>query len=374
MAGNLGSLTVSLGLDAAEYTRGLTKAERDAYAFGETIGNGIRTAAATATTALAALGLSASGAVAGFNALIEGAGKFADLADKTGASAESLASFAVAAGTSGTSIETIAGSMNTLTRNLVGVNDESKQAGAALKSLGIPLQEFKALKPDEQFEKLSTTLAGFKDGAGKSAVAMALLGKSGAELLAFMKTLDEQGGRQKILTQEQIDLADEYGDRQAKASAELQLYAQALATQAIPALTAFTGALTDTVKEVLGVDQSTKELKNSTAVADFADGAVRALAFVVDAADGVARAFQIAGTAIGATAAAVVSVVEGEFSAAKAIASAGLADVDAILQRETFSSKLDKRLQVARAAAAKVTGPDTRPDLRFNGRTRSSRG
>lgn len=374
MAAAAGSLVVSLGLDAAEYTRGLTKAERDAYAFGEAIGSGIRTAALTAATALASLGVSAAGAVAGFNSLIEGAAKFSDLADKTGASAESLASFAVAAGTSGTSLDKIAGGMNTLTKNLVGVSDESKQAGAALKALGIPLQDFKALKPDEQFEKLSKTLAGFKDGADKSAVAMALLGRSGAELLAFMKTLDEQGGRQKILLQSQIDLSDEYADRQAKARAELEIYAQALATQAIPALTAFTGAMTDTIKEVLGVDQSTKELKNSTAIADFADASVRALAFVVDAADGVARAFQIAGTAIGASAAAVVSVVQGEFSAAKAIATAGLADVDAILQRETFSSKLDKRLQEARTAAAKLSAPDTRPDLKFNGRTRSSRG
>ena len=35
MANSVGSLTVLLGLDAAEYTRGLTKAERDAQKFAQ---------------------------------------------------------------------------------------------------------------------------------------------------------------------------------------------------------------------------------------------------------------------------------------------------------------------------------------------------
>ncbi|MBN8747343.1 MAG: hypothetical protein J0I65_07515 [Variovorax sp.] len=376
MATNLGSLTVALGLDAAEYTRGLDKAEKDAYNFGHSIGTGIRTAATAAASALTALGVSASGAVAGFNALIEGASKFADLSDKTGASAEALASFAVAAGTSGVSMDKVASATNALTRNLVGVNDESKAAGAALKALGIPLQEFKALKPEEQIERLSKTFAKFEDGAGKSAGAMALLGKSGADVLPFLKTLEEQGGRQVILTQAMIDQADAYADRQAKAKAELELYAQALATQAIPALTAFTGALTDTIKDMLGVGKGASDLKNNTAVADFADGAVRALAFIVDAGDGVVRTFQLIGTTIGAAAAAAVAAGSGEFAQAKNIIQEGVKDVKGILDRELFSTKLDRRLADGKAAAAAAASaaPSARPSLKFNGPTRSSGG
>ncbi|RZI75192.1 MAG: hypothetical protein EOP13_06360 [Pseudomonas sp.] len=267
----LGSLVVNLGLDAAQFTSGLSRAEYEARKFGQTIGDGIGAAAKLAASSLVAIGASATGALAGFNALLDGASQFADLADKTGASAEALASFAVAAGTSGTSMDAIAGAANKLTQNLVGVDDQSKAAGAALAAMGIPLKDFKALKPDEQLEKVSKTLAGFEDGAGKSAVAMALFGKSGAELLAFLKTLEEQGGRQKILTQEQIDLGDAYLDQQAKMQTELKLYAQALATQAVPSLTAFTGALTDTTKEILGVVTGSKDLKNTQAIQEFAD-------------------------------------------------------------------------------------------------------
>lgn len=374
MAGNLGALTVSLGLDAADYTRGLTKAEKDAYAFGEAIGTGIRNAATTAASALAALGLSAGGAVAAFSKLIDGIGQFADLSDKTGASAEALASFSVAAATSGVSMDKVASATNTLTRNLVGVGDETKAAGAALKALGIPLEEFKALKPEEQIDRLSKTFATFEDGAGKSATAMALFGKSGADVLPFLKTLEEQGGRQVILTQELIDQADAYGDRQAKAKAELELYAQVLAAQAIPMLTAFTGALTDTAKEILGVGQGATDLKSNTAVADFAENAVRVLGFIVDAADGVIRVFQGVGTAIGAAAAAAGALLTGDLTAAKSIVTSGIEDIEKIAQRPLFSDKLNKRIADARAEAAKVTTPAPRPELSFNGPAKKTRG
>lgn len=377
MSANLGALTVSLGLDAADYTRGLTKAEKQAYDFGESIGKGIRTAAEAAASALVALGASAGAAVAGFNSLIDGASKFADLADKTGASAEGLASFAVAAGTSGVQMDKIASATNMLTKNLVGVDDEAKAAGAALTALGIPIKDFKALAPEAQIEKLSKTFAEFESGANKTAVAMALFGRSGADVLPFLKTLEEQGGRQVILTQQQIDLADEYGDRQAKAKAELELYAQALSTQAIPYITAFTGALTDTIKEMLGVGKGATDLKNNTAIADFAENAVNALGFVIDAADGVARVFRVVGSSIGGAAAAASAAASGEFTAAKSILGDIGSEVDKILQVQTFGSKLKARIDEAKkAAAAGGSGAATPAGraLNYNGPTKSAGG
>src|SRR5262245_49603702 len=93
----LGSLIVSLGLDAAEYTAGLNKAEYDAKKFAAALDKGIAVAASAATIALTALGAAAVGAFAAVNELVKGAGEFQDLEEKTGASAEGLASMAVAA-------------------------------------------------------------------------------------------------------------------------------------------------------------------------------------------------------------------------------------------------------------------------------------
>ena len=372
MANNLGSLRVSLGLDAAEFTAGLTKAEYQARKFGEELGGGIRSAAMLAAGALAAVGVSAAGAVAGFNALINGAGDFQDLAEKTGASAEALASFGVAAGTAGTTVATIADASNKLTKNLAGVDDESKAAGAAIAALGLNLKDFKALAPEARIEALSKSLAGFEDGPNKAAVAMALLGKSGAELLPFLKTLEEQGGRQVILTQQQIDQADEYADRQAKARAELLQYAQALATQALPSITAFTGALTDTAKEMLGVGQGASNLKNNTGVADFADGAVRALGFIVDAGDGVVRVFSAIGKTVGAAAAQVTAVAGGEFKQALNIGKEWQQDMANIANAELFSTKLSRRLAAARSDAGAAGPASPRKTLNFDGAEKSA--
>jgi len=366
MANNIGSLRVSLGLDAAEFTAGLTKSEYQARKFGETLGGGIRSAAGLAAGALAAVGLSAAGAVAGFQALINGVGDFQDLAEKTGASAEALASFGTAAGTAGTTVATIGDAMNKLTKNLTGVDDESKAAGAALGALGLNLQDFKKLSPEAQIEAISKSLAGFADGPGKAAVAMALLGKSGAELLPFLKALDEQGGRSIILTAEQIAQADEYADKQAKARAELTQYAQALSTQTLPAVTAFTGALADTAKEMLGVGQGADSLKGNTGVADFAESAVRALGFIIDAGDGVARVFQAIGGTIGAAAAQASAVASGELKQAISIGKDWQQEMAAIADKPLFSSKLAARLAAGKTATGGAPAAAL-PALKYTG-------
>ena len=376
MATSLGALVVSLGLDSASFTAGLSKAEYQARKLGESIGAGLRNAGTLAVASLATVGSAALAAGVAFDSLIKQAGDFQDLAEKTGGSAEGLASLAVAAGTAGVSMDAIGAASVKLTKNLTGVDDESKDAGAALKALGINIEEFKALKPEDQMVSLANSLGQFEDGAGKTAVAVALLGKSGADALPFLKALEEQGGKQVILTAEMIAQADEYSDKQAKARAELNLYAQALATQALPAMTAFTGALTDTIKEILGVDQGTKDLAQSTAVATFAENAVRALGFVVDAVDGVIRVFEGVGKTIGAAAAQVAAVASGEFRQASQIGKEWAADMQAIANRPLFSDKLNQRLaqQKAEAQAASSVGSATKPTLNFQGAKTKSGG
>jgi lambda family phage tail tape measure protein len=188
-------------------------------------------------------------AAAAFDGLIKKAGDFQDMGEKVGDTGENIASLAVAAGTAGASMDTVVSASQRLTKGLTGVDDESKAAGAAISALGLSLSEFKALAPADQFETVAKALAGFEDGAGKTAVAMALFGKSGAELLPFLKELGQEGGRQNILTAEQIRLADEYSDRQAKLRAQIGLHAQAIATELLPALNDLTSTVADLAKD-----------------------------------------------------------------------------------------------------------------------------
>jgi hypothetical protein len=304
-----------------------------------------------------------------FDQLVKQAGNFKDLEEITGATAEGIASLAVAAATAGVGIEDIATSMNRLTKNLSGVDDESKAAGAALKALGIPIEDFKRLDPVAQIDALTKAFGGFKDGPVKSAAAIALLGKSGAEMLKVFKAIEEQGGRQTILTQQQSELADAYADQQAKATAELRLYAQAAATEALPAINDIIGAAKDFIGELVGVDQATGQLGKSTAVRDFADAAADAFAFIIDAGRGVVTVFQTVGLSYGATAAAIAALARGDVAQAKQIAVEGRADIEKILNAESFADRLAKQRANRAANPIEPKASDTRPQLDFRGAT-----
>ena len=321
---------------------------------------------ASATVAgFTAIASGAASAVVAFDQLVKSAGNFQDLAEQIGSSAEGLASLAVSASVGGTSMDEVAAFATKLTKNLTGVDDESDKAGAALKALGLDIGELKDADPADQLEKIAKALDGFKDGTGKTAV-MEALAKGGAKLLPFLKELAAEGGRQVILTKEMIEQADAYADSQARSRAKLSLYAQALATEAIPALTAFQNALTDTAKEMMGVRDGATSLKGNDGVREFAKGAVGALGFVVDAADGVYRVVSIIGKSIGAIGAAGAAVASGEFRMAKSIMAELGSDVDATLNRGMFSEKLQKRLAEIGTQTQAPTG-DKKGKLTFDG-------
>lgn len=376
---NLGTLTLSLIAQIGGFTAGLDAAERASKKSAEQIQKNIESIGVAGYAAGQALGQflkqGIDTALNAFPALIEQAAKFQDIADKTGGSSEGFANFAVSAKVAGVSIEAIADASTKLSKNLNGLDDESKAAGAALKALNLPIDDFKKLRPDEQIKAVANALGGFADGAGKAAVAQQLFGKSGAELLKFFKDYTDNGGDVTILTADMIKQADDFADAQAKAKAQLSLMASALSTQAIPYITAFTSALTDTIKQIVGVSDSATDLKNNQAIAEFSESAVKALAFVIDSADGVARVFRVIGTSIGGAAAAASAAASGEFKDAKSIMKDIGDQVDNILLAPTFGANLKARIAEGKAAVASlkndratnafygITDQDGRPKL-----------
>jgi hypothetical protein len=351
--------TGTFGTDTERAAKSLQKLQKQAVAFGKTVGVSI---AAGATVAVAA-----------FDQLVKGAADFKDLEETTGGSAEGLASLSVAASTAGISMDEVASASIKLTKSLTGVDDESKAAGAALKALGIPLEDFKKLNPEERIDALTKAFAGFKDGTEKTEVAMALFGKTGAEQLKLFKALEEQGGRTTILTQQQINDADAYADAQAKTTAEIRLYAQAAATQFLPALNDITLAAKDFIGQLIGVSKATGGLSSDNGIQSFADGAAKGFAFLVDSLDGVIRLFNIGGKSAGAFFAAVVAGVKGDFKGALEIFKAAKEDIGGILDAETFGSLLEKRIaaRVSDSANRRVEDrgftPDTQQRLNFSG-------
>ena len=333
----------------------------------------VRTGLATAATVLATATIAAAVA---FDRLIKSAGDFQDMGEKIGDTAQNVASLALAAGTAGVSMESVVGASTKLTKGLTGVDDESKAAGAALAALGLNIQNFKALKPADQIEAVAKAFAGFEDGAEKTAVAMALFGKSGADLLPFLKELGSEGGRQNILTSEQIRLADEYSDRQAKLRTEISLHAQAIATDLLPALNDFAQTIADLAKDQEFAATASDVLKGALA------GAVVIFQTIAIVASDVGFVFKGVGREIGAIAAQMVALSRLDLQGFNAISKAVKEDAErARAELDRFQARImaigntapkfvDPRLVGTVPSIAEQTianNGTARPRLRFSG-------
>ncbi len=182
--------------------------------------------------------------VASFAGMISGAisakAKLADLSLQTGMSVESLASLARVGKFSDTALTDIAGASNKLSKALVGQNEDSKGAAEAIKALGLNFDAFKQLGPDAQMRELAKAMDGFEDGSSKSAAAMLLWGKSGAELLPFIKELSERNSEAAKETTANAKAAKEYEDNLVKLKEASQEWQRVLVNDMLPSLTLLT--------------------------------------------------------------------------------------------------------------------------------------
>lgn len=158
----------------------------------------ISASVANAQRALFGLGgaLVGVGSAAAFKGMVAGIVEtkveLARLATQTGATVESLSAISTMAKLNGTDIGSVGSAMNKLQKNLASSTEESKGAAQAIKALGINFEEFSRMSADQQMLKVAKSMAEFTDGGGKSAAAMLLFGKAGAQLLPMLKDLAEQ--------------------------------------------------------------------------------------------------------------------------------------------------------------------------------------
>lgn len=230
MAASLGGLVVSLGLDAAEFVSGLTKSQYEARKFAKNVERDYNTirSAIKAVASAAAVGFAAQA--------IDGIAAYKDLSEQISDTAANVASLRTASDLSGRSLDEIAAASVKLTAALSKQDDESKGAGAALAAINLPLEEFKRLNPVAQLDAVAKALATFEDTSEKTAVAVALFGKTGATLLPFFNDLAEAGTRNAKLTDDQIEATDQLTKDVAAVKSEFLQTAQVLLADLIPAL------------------------------------------------------------------------------------------------------------------------------------------
>lgn len=317
----LGSLVVKLALQHAEFTGGLDKSEQAALAASKRIQDtfdGMKSRIANTAGAIAG-GLAAGFTVAAFKNIIQGSidtgAALDDLRQQTGATVEGLSAMLAVGKFNDVGPERLGAAMNKLATNLAGATEESKGTGKALEYLGINLEDFRKLKPEEQMTTLAKSLAELPEGANKSAVAMAILGKEGAQLLPFMNDLASVGELQAKMTTEQAAAAANLDDNLKRLAMSGDGWKKELANGMIPALDLGAQALLDVMNGTGGLREKVKGLAGDGSIKEWTHNAIIGFSYVADVVQGLMSLFPIMGKAIGAAMAATSEVVSSVYSA-----------------------------------------------------------
>ena len=248
MSINVGELQIGLKADVARLQADMTAAKTSVQGAMKDIEQYV----GYAKTAF--LGLGGVLAVGAFKGAIEGAieakAKLYDLSLQTGINVEALSALGKVAKFSNTSLDDVAGASNKLSKALQTQNEDSKGAAQAVASLGLNFDKLKQLSPDQQMLAIAKAMDGFQDGAGKSAAAMLLFGKTGATLLPFMKELAEKTTLVGTQTSESARQAKEYEDNLKKLSAAGDEWKRDIATSILPGLNDIIGTFIKARKEV----------------------------------------------------------------------------------------------------------------------------
>lgn len=161
------------------------------------------------TSTLGAVGLGAS-LVAVTKAALADADALVKMHDKTGIAIGSLQLLQIAGDDAGNSLDEITGAVNKMQQRIAG-GDQS--AVAALSKLGISFSTFRELKPDQQFIQIGDAIAKVQDPADQVRLAVALFGKTGAEVLPTLKRgFDDLKDSAILLGDETVKGLDKAGD------------------------------------------------------------------------------------------------------------------------------------------------------------------
>jgi hypothetical protein len=178
---------------------------------------------------------------------IEAGDKFNDLSQRTGVSVESLARFNKAATTSGTDIDSVGKALGKLSKGMFEMDGKGNKTGDALNALGISAKDAAGnLKTADQVTlEIADKFKAMPDGVEKTALAMQLFGKAGAEMIPM---LNEGGAAIESLSVKMTgafaEKADEYNDKLAMLGGKVGALATGITVALLPALDATVTVLT----------------------------------------------------------------------------------------------------------------------------------
>lgn len=245
----IGALHVELSLNSAQFNTGINKAQGDLSRFGKL--------AANVATAVAAAGIAAGVALGhAVKAAANHADELSKSAQKIGVTVEALSRLEWAAKLSDVSLEQLTGGLGRLSRQMLEVATGSTgPAATAFAALGVAVTDAAGnlRSSDEVFADIADRFGRMEDGATKTALAIQIFGKAGAELIPLLNAgrdglkemADESDRLGQTISSETGKAAEEFNDNLTRLDAVLSGLANRVMAESIPALRDLTATMAD---------------------------------------------------------------------------------------------------------------------------------
>lgn len=358
MATQIGTLVVEMSANVARLQKDMAEAKGHVNHAMEEI---VRSTE-MAKSALGAMGVGV--AIAEFGqfmaSALEAADRMGKLAQKAGVSTEELSRMSVAARLSDVDTQSLAAAMGKLDKNMIAAQDGTSKQAHAFQQLGISTTDAEGkLKSSAQImSEVADKFSKTEDGAGKTAAAMEIFGKTGADLIPmlnggsaelekFAKLSDQLG---LTLDGKTAQSAQDVNDRFQVMRMAVEGIGQTVMKDMLPTFTS--------LSEVM-VDNAT----NAEMLHNIADALSFALKGVVSIGMGVVFTFKEVGNAIGGLAAAGAALADGNFKGAGVI----LSDMKTSFDKDAadMAATMDKLWAQHDAVQKKVEDTAKKDPLKF---------
>jgi hypothetical protein len=200
--------------------------------------------------AMAAAFISAQAVIEAFNRAIDLGGRLHDLSTRTGETAGNLALLERAFENTSVGADKLGPAIAKMQKSIIDAADGSGKTAEAFEKLAISMAELQGKSPTEQLELIGERLANVVDPAQRAALAMAIFGRSGSELLPvllnFRGELDlarsQLGSLPEMLNRTAASV-DGLGDNLAAIKNKTTELAYGFLSEVVPALEMFTSKL-----------------------------------------------------------------------------------------------------------------------------------
>lgn len=204
----------------------------------------------------------------GIKSVIDGADQLQKASQKYGIAVEQLSALAYAGKLSDVSLEAIGTGLKKLSVNMLDTAAGTGDAKEAFKALGIEVKNTDgSLKSsDEVLNQIADRFAGMEDGAGKTALAVRLFGKAGADLIPMLnqgsrglaEMKDEAAALGVIVGGDLARQSEQFNDNLTRLSESAGAFGIRLANTVLPSLNEFVSQLVAGIKAAGGFWEAIK--------------------------------------------------------------------------------------------------------------------